>query len=207
MRARGRAADSRRCARHGSRANDRDRERHGVVIDETVDVVSELQVAASDANRPNNPCHGRSARADPSVPSPALRGTFPSCSCRSSRWYGRSQDGSSPNNGAVFTHEVDPDLPSRGGSRGERLCREERGHHHARARGALIRAPSSSVRHGQRIDYASTCRRIDVRSCGDVAEATVSIRGQRYLKRNPLGVLGLSFITLGILLLLIGTTR
>ena len=26
----------------------------------------------------------------------------------------------------------------------------------------------------------------------------VSIQGQRYLKRNPLGVLGLSFITLGI---------
>ena len=32
---------------------------------------------------------------------------------------------------------------------------------------------------------------------GRVAE-TVSIEGRQYLKRNPLGVLGLSFITLGI---------
>lgn len=44
--------------------------------------------------------------------------------------------------------------------------------------------------------YASTCP-------GQMCEATavaelVSIQGQRYLKRNPLGVLGLSFITLGI---------
>jgi hypothetical protein len=44
--------------------------------------------------------------------------------------------------------------------------------------------------------YVSTCR-------GQMCEAAamaelVSIEGQRYLKRNPLGVLGLSFITLGI---------